>query len=476
MKSKPRGKTKPLNLSERKVLLIALDLILLNLALLLVLLLRRDFDFTIKLIVTNPLWFILLSGIWLLTGSVFDIYDLRTSSQLSSVIKTVLITSLISATIFLLIPFITPPLPTSRLMIALYFFLISSLPLAGRLIYIRILTQPEFSKRAVLLTDQHKDEELIKILANEGKAHHITLVSRFLLNEESIKKEDNINGSNCLSTLGNSYNLYDYIVDNNVSTIILDCQKPLDQKVVSQLAKCLEIGIEIIPLPLMLELLTGRVITKYVSEWNWYFCMPLKNRQAGQIYLAVKRIIDLLFSFIGLIFLSIVFPFIALAIFIDSPGPIIYIQKRVGRYGKIFNLYKFRTMKNDAEANGPVWASPGDERVTRVGKFLRKTHLDELPQVLNILKGDMSVVGPRAERPEFVAELAKEIPFYNVRHSVRPGATGWALLKQGYADSKISSQVKLEYDLFYIKNQSIWLDMTIILRTIIEILMFRGRA
>lgn len=351
------GKAKPLNFSERKMLLIAFDLILLNLAFLLALSLRRDFDFTIKLIATNPLWFILLSGIWLLTGSVFDIYDLRTSSQFSSVIKTVLITSLISATIFLLIPFITPTLPTSRLMIALYFFLISSLPLAARLIYIKILTQPEFSKRAVLLTDQHKDEELIKILANKGKAH-ITLLSRFLLNEESIKKEDNINSSNCLSTLGNSYNLYDYMVDNNVSTIILDCQKSLGQKVVSQLAKCFEIGIEIIPLPLMLELLTGRVITKYVSEGNWYFCMPLKNRQAGQIYSAVKRIIDLLFSFIGLIFLSIVFPFIALAIFIDSPGSIIYIQERVGRHGKIFNLYKFRTMKNDAEANGPVWASP----------------------------------------------------------------------------------------------------------------------
>ncbi|MGQ9695993.1 MAG: sugar transferase [Thermodesulfobacteriota bacterium] len=469
------GKIKPLRPSERKLILIVFDLLLLNIAFLLAIALRKDFDLSIKLISQNPLWFILLSGIWLITGNIFDIYDLKISSQISTIIKALLITSVISATLFLFIPFITPPLPASRLLIALYFILLASLPLAWRLIYVKVFTQPEFSNRAVLLTDRHEDEELIKILANEGKAQ-ITLLRRFMLNEESIKKEDNIDSSNCLSSLGKIDNFYDYIKDNNVSTIILDYQKSLNPITISQLTKCLEMGIEIIPLPYMLELLIERVMTKYVSESNWYFCMPLKNRQAGQIYSAVKRIIDILISFIGLMLLSIVFPFIAAAIFIDSPGPIIYSQERVGTRGKIFKLYKFRTMKNYAEKNGPVWARPGDRRVTRVGKFLRKTHIDELPQLINILKGDMSIVGPRAERPELVAELAKEIPFYNVRHSVRPGATGWALLKQGYADSKDSSQLKLEYDLFYIKNQSIWLDMIIIFKTVIEMLKFRGRA
>jgi len=169
-------------------------------------------------------------------------------------------------------------------------------------------------------------------------------------------------------------------------------------------------------------------------------------------------------------------PFIALAIYLDSPGPIFYTQERVGTMGKIFRVYKFRSMVPDAEKEREaVWAKKGDPRVTRVGRLLRATHVDEFPQFLNILKGEMSVVGPRPERPEFVAELETEIPFYRIRYSIKPGMAGWALVRQGYGASKEDAIIKLEYDLYYIKHQSLWLDLTIVLKTIADTLTFRGR-
>jgi len=168
-------------------------------------------------------------------------------------------------------------------------------------------------------------------------------------------------------------------------------------------------------------------------------------------------------------------PFIALAIYLDSSGPIFYTQERIGRGGKMFRVYKFRSMIIEAEKKGAVWATEGDSRITRVGKFLRKTHVDEFPQFLNILKGEMSAVGPRPERPEFVKELAQEIPFYRVRHAVKPGMAGWGLVNQGYGSSKEDALIKLQYDLYYIKHQSLWLDVVILLKTILDTLSFGGR-
>ncbi|MCW1300582.1 MAG: sugar transferase [Candidatus Parvarchaeota archaeon] len=148
----------------------------------------------------------------------------------------------------------------------------------------------------------------------------------------------------------------------------------------------------------------------------------------------------------------------------------------MGQGGRIFRAYKFRTMVPDAEKNGAVWAQKNDPRVTRVGRILRKTHIDEFPQFINILKGEMSAVGPRPERPEFVEELAREIPFYSVGHAVKPGMAGWALVKYGYASSKEDTVIKLQYDLYYIKHWSFWLDLVILLKTVLEMLTMRGMA
>jgi lipopolysaccharide/colanic/teichoic acid biosynthesis glycosyltransferase len=166
----------------------------------------------------------------------------------------------------------------------------------------------------------------------------------------------------------------------------------------------------------------------------------------------------------------------ALAIRLESPGPVIYRQERVGQGGRLFTVLKFRSMAEDAEKDGkPRWAQTNDPRVTRVGGFIRKTRIDELPQLLNVVRGDMSFVGPRPERPKFVEELSKSIPYYGVRHSVKPGVTGWAQVRLAYGASLEDAVRKLENDLYYVKNHSLFLDLLILLETV-RVVLFREGA
>jgi len=228
---------------------------------------------------------------------------------------------------------------------------------------------------------------------------------------------------------------------------------------------CLELGVEIIPMPVLFEQLTGQVPVEHVGD-NWYVAMPIEHPGTAALWPLVKRLMDVVLASSGLFLLALATPFIALAIYLNSPGPIFYSQWRVGKGGRRFRAYKFRSMVPGAEKGQAVWAGENDTRATHVGRILRRTHVDEFPQFLNILKGEMTAVGPRPERPEFVEELAAEIPFYRVRHAVKPGMAGWALVKQGYGASKEDALLKLQYDLYYIKHQSLWLDIVILLKTI----------
>jgi lipopolysaccharide/colanic/teichoic acid biosynthesis glycosyltransferase len=194
------------------------------------------------------------------------------------------------------------------------------------------------------------------------------------------------------------------------------------------------------------------------------------------MYGLVKRIVDIMGALVAAIPFCLMIPVVALVNLIASPGPLFFRQTRVGRGGKLFYVVKFRSMRPNAEFDsGAVWASENDARITRVGRFLRGTHLDEVPQVINVLRGEMSLVGPRPERPEFVATLSKSIPFYRARHAVRPGITGWAQIHQDYGDSYERAREKLEYDLYYLKRQSPILDTEIILRTVTKVLGLKGR-
>jgi len=192
------------------------------------------------------------------------------------------------------------------------------------------------------------------------------------------------------------------------------------------------------------------------------------------IFKQVKRGVDILAAAVALTLLFPLSLLVALAIKLDSPGPILYRQERVGEDGKIFHLLKFRSMCVDAEENGPVWAKVNDQRITRVGRLIRKLRLDEIPQMLNVLKGEMSLVGPRPERPFFVDILRNEIPFYSERHVIKPGITGWAQIWYRYGASKEDALQKLKYDLYYIKHMSMVLDLTIIFDTAKIVLLGRG--
>ena len=198
-------------------------------------------------------------------------------------------------------------------------------------------------------------------------------------------------------------------------------------------------------------------------------------RTMSTVYRAAKRGIDIAAALvIGLILLP-VFPLVALAIVLDSRGPVLYSQQRVGHQGTPFRIYKFRTMRQDAEQNGAVWATQRDPRVTRIGRFMRLTRIDELPQIWNLLRGEMTLVGPRPERPEFTATLAREIHGYELRHTVKPGLTGWAQVCYRYTSSIRDTKAKVEYDLFYVKHCSLLFDLKIMLRTVKVVIGMKGQ-
>ena len=192
------------------------------------------------------------------------------------------------------------------------------------------------------------------------------------------------------------------------------------------------------------------------------------------ISVVMKRILDVLLSVLGLAIFLPFFALIAVCIRLDSPGPVLYRQVRVGLGGRPFTIFKFRTMRQDAEKVGPQWAQVEDSRISRVGWWLRKTRLDELPQLFNVLRREMSFVGPRPERPCFVQELRKVIPYYDIRHTVSPGITGWAQVRFRYAASEEDSHRKFQFDLYYVKNLSLLLDLRILLKTIRVVLFGKG--
>jgi sugar transferase (PEP-CTERM system associated) len=192
-------------------------------------------------------------------------------------------------------------------------------------------------------------------------------------------------------------------------------------------------------------------------------------------YTVLRRLLSFFASALLLIAVLPLIPFVILAIKLDSPGPVLYRQRRVGKSGKTFYCHKFRTMRPDAEADkGATWATDDDPRITRAGRFLRKSRLDEIPQLWNVMHGDMAFVGPRPERPEFVEWLSREIPYYDVRHSVPPGITGWSQVKYKYGNTLADAREKLQYDLYYIKNMSLGLDLLIMFQTIKIVLLGRG--
>jgi sugar transferase (PEP-CTERM system associated) len=260
--------------------------------------------------------------------------------------------------------------------------------------------------------------------------------------------------------------------DGKISKLVISMTERRGNLPVKNLLTCKLRGVDIIDSPTFYETLTGKLLVENIHP-SWFIYSS--GFRVTSFRRACKRALDILLSIVGIILVLPALPVIALLIKATSPGPVLFRQKRVGEGGCEFTLMKFRTMRNDAEeATGPVWAKEDDPRITKLGCWLRKTRIDEIPQMFNVLKGEMSFIGPRPERPEFVEQLSETIPYYGKRHFVRPGITGWAQVKYRYGASEEDALEKLRYDLYYIKNYSLILDLMIVLETIKVVLFRRG--
>jgi len=240
---------------------------------------------------------------------------------------------------------------------------------------------------------------------------------------------------------------------------------------ISELLECKLRGLEILDLPEFFEQQTGILGLEFTNASWIIFSEGFRHGSQRDV---VKRVFDLLVSSIFLLMLLPVILLTAFLIKLESAGPVFYTQERVGQFGRSFTIFKFRSMRTDAEKHGAVWARQNDDRTTRVGRVIRRTRIDELPQILNVFLGHMSFVGPRPERPIFVNKLAEQIPYYNARHSVKPGITGWAQVKFPYGASVEDAMHKLQYDLYYVKNHSLFLDLMILLQTAQVVVLGKG--
>jgi sugar transferase (PEP-CTERM system associated) len=271
--------------------------------------------------------------------------------------------------------------------------------------------------------------------------------------------------------IGTYDQLAQLVEKHHVDTIVVCMEDRRSVLPVQALLDCKVMGLDVLDGHHLFEEAAGRISVDSLHPSALIFSEGFRRRLISQIS---KRFLDLVISAVGLVVLIPLFILVAALIRVDTPGPIFYRQTRVGLRGQPYLIWKFRSMHQDAEKHGPRCAEMNDPRVSRVGRWLRKARIDELPQLINVLKGEMSLVGPRPERPVFVETLRTQIPYYDIRHTVRPGITGWAQVKFRYGASQEDSHMKLQYDLFYVKNLSFHFDLTILIRTIRVILLGEG--
>jgi len=255
-------------------------------------------------------------------------------------------------------------------------------------------------------------------------------------------------------------------------SLVVGAEALHDPTTTDELARLALAGARVLRIRDHYEQTMRRALLDDLDESWFLFDRPLRRRP---VYTAVKAVVDLAAGVIGSLIALLVVPLVWLVYRLDDRGPVFYVQERIGLHGRPFRMWKFRTMQVDAELEGPVWAVTDDDRVTRLGRLLRSTHLDELPQFFNVLRREMSLIGPRPERPVFVRLLGRAIPFFDRRHLVRPGVTGWAVVRFGYSGSVRDKWIIHEHDLYYLKHRCLLLDLEVMARTVLVMLTRRGR-
>lgn len=414
-----------------------------------------------------PDWFFLLPVMWV--GLMLELYDTHRAGQKVETIKGIVVTATLATVLYLLVFFVSEPRSLPRRGVAGFIAAASLLTLIWRLVYIKIFTAPVFLKRVIIIGAGRAGLTLAEMV-QKLKPVPFSIVG--FVDDDPLKKKKKITG---LPVLGNSQQLLKIIKEQQISDLIFSISGDMRSSLYSEILTAEEQGIEVRTVPVVYEELFGRVPIALLAD-DWVLRSFVDRAHASGSYELLKRILDILGSIVGLLILIPLFPFITALILIDDGFPLIFKQVRVGKNGRHFKLLKFRSMCRDAEEDGVArFASENDERVTRVGRFLRKSHLDELPQFINVIRGDISLVGPRAERPEIIAELQKEIPFYRARLFVKPGATGWAQINYRYASNLEETGVKLEHDLYYIMHRNLVLDFMILIRTVGAFMGFHGQ-
>lgn len=468
-----------LRVSERKLLLFVVDAFLVNCSLIVALLIFTELLPSLRAGVQVYKWFVTLTAVWLAISAIFDIYNLARAASLNYSLRAAIPTAALTAGFYTTIPWLTPPIEHRSQVFGFALLAIISVGI-WRVLYARLFVQPTFQHRALIVGAGRSGRALVGALQaefNRNGANPFQGTGYILLGfidddpallNQTVEK---------VPVLGDSERLVEIARRLRADEIIISITHAhrIQAKLFEAILDCREMGLPITAMPTVYERLTGRVAVEHASR-NMELATGQKSGPFFRFYRLIKRGMDLSLALVGVVLLLMLIPLVALANAFISPGPLFFRQERVGYAGRPFVVFKFRSMVPDAEGeHGAQWAQEGDGRVTPVGRWLRHTHLDELPQVINVLRGEMSIVGPRPERPEFVAQLSRDIPFYRARHSVRPGITGWAQIHQNYGDSVEGAREKLEYDLYYVKHATPISDVLIILRTMSKVLGLQGR-
>jgi len=400
-------------------------------------------------------------------GAIFEMYHLPVTVNRLQTIRAVILSVSVSVILYFFTPFFSPELPTKRFHF-LYFYFVTLFPLlAWRWLYIKFFTSHRFMKKAVMICSSTQVYDLSVSL--ESVDPHYKVIAYLDLDPNTTSAYINdykpIRNAADLNRIVEENGVYEVIVapDANVRTI-----NP-------ELLELTEKGVIIKDFAYAYEMLANKIPIEWIDQ-DFYRYFPFSRINHNKLYLFSVRFGEFVFSIIGLVLGGLfLLPIVFLCNLIGNRGSLFYSQERVGKNGATFKIIKFRTMVKDAEKNGAAFAQKNDSRITPFGKFLRKSRIDELPQLINVLKGEMSIIGPRPERPVFVEMITEKMPLYTARHSIKPGLTGWAQINYRYTDSIEDSIEKLKYDLFYIKHRSIFMDINIIIKTIGTVVFYRGQ-
>lgn len=451
-------------ISERKILLRVFDIFFVLFTLYFI---GKFFYFDyFQINSSNYYWTIVLACYINVIGTIFEMYNLQVASNKFQILKSIILTTAVTTLLYLLTPFYTPILPSNRLQILLFFFAILVSLLIWRNAYIVFLATNRFIKRVIFVGSSKKIEKLIEELTKVNP--HYKIVGHVSIDDK--KTKGNIKQIDLES-------LADEVSKNHVSEIIVtsDLSKSVYSELYTHLLQLLEKGVVIREYSELYEYSTNRLPIQFDDNKELYKFFPFSRNNQNALYIYYNRFLDILFSFIGLLCLVLLIPFLSLLNLIWNKGPLFYTQERVGKNNIPFKIYKLRTMIVNAESKGAVFATTNDVRITPFGKFLRRLRIDEAPQFINVLKGEMAIIGPRPERPVFVDEIAANIPLYQIRHVIKPGLTGWAQVNYPYGENLEDSLMKLRYDLYYIKHRSLFLDINIVIKTLSTVLFARGQ-